>query len=104
MTRSGPSRKNSSICTMRMPTLSAHSFSSGEYIEPRTPIWIILAGAVPRPGPVGRAAIPRDADNGDIELCRVALDRQPHEGRDLAETRHDEAGQRLRIFFYHAAV
>ena len=41
------------------------------------------------------------ADEGDVELFRVALDRQPHERRDLAETRHHHAGERLGEFVGH---
>ncbi len=57
-----------------------------------------LARTMPRPRPVGGAPVKRHADDRDVELFRVALDRQPHERRDLAEARHDHAGQRLGEF------
>ena len=57
-----------------------------------------FARAVARAGAVGGAAVPRHPDQRDVELCRIALDRQAHKRRHLAEARHVEAGKRLRIF------
>src|SRR6185312_5928908 len=53
--------------------------------------------AVPGARAEGGAAIPGHADESDVEPRRVALDRQAHEGRDLAKARHDHAGKRLWI-------
>src|SRR5262245_11600724 len=55
-----------------------------------------LARAVAGARPVGRAAVPRHADDADVDVGRVAEQRQAHEGRHIAEARHHRAGDRLR--------
>ena len=55
-----------------------------------------LARAVAGARSVGRAAIPRHADHADLDVGRVAEQRQAHEGGDVAEARHHRAGDRLR--------
>ena len=54
-----------------------------------------LARPVARAGAVGGAAVPRHADQRDVEARRIGHVRQAHEGRDVAEARHDGAVNRL---------
>jgi len=53
--------------------------------------------ARPEPGarPIRRAAVERDADDGDVEAARIFDMRQPHEGRWLREAGRFERGARL---------
>ena len=50
--------------------------------------------------PVRGAAVPRHADEPDIDVIRLIERhmRQTHEGRDTGKSRHFHAGYRLKLF------
>jgi hypothetical protein len=53
------------------------------------------SGAVAGAGAVGRAAVPGNANQADIDSRRVGGVGQPHEGGNTGETGHNDAGDRL---------
>jgi hypothetical protein len=56
-----------------------------------------LARPMARPGAVGGAAIPRHADQRDVELSEVGDVGQPHKGRNRAVARRHQRVDRLRV-------